>query len=315
MENVNYLIKDGQATEIPLSCLINATLSRDVGSFEHPDIKYLYEKYLDKGCSIIGHIPYLQYRNSTGRGMDILSLHIMIANKVNPKDEKVITDIINKEVQNIRQLAELYNFREHDYDYFAIGSSTRKILQILPVLFHEKLGTLSLLEQTIMRQYRTFSLEELLYQGRFVNNDISNNNCGVIVIFPDCVIKRTNTKQSHDREIASIMEASHYPDDISRIEIRIYPYSLYIVLPSIDKLNKYQRKMFYNFVEGVKILAIKYEDKEILSIDVGEKLDDVIYPNINPLITCDYQKEDLIKLSTLADSLVSHKRKYKRRIY
>ncbi len=249
MEEITYLIKNGhidtKIKNIDLSTLHNG-FSLDI-----------YKAYIEQGYSVIR----LDHNNI---------LDIIINKNISIEQDGIaIMNICHSILDNCSRLhfINLVNIREDDYDFmYFISKNLRKLLPSLTCLLHEKLHTLTKKEQEVMNEYRHFSLENLLCNDKLLQNVISNHNCGVIAIYPNQMIAKTNTKNSHDIELSWIDKKINNQGN-NKIEIRILSYGLIITLP-MDNLTDYQLACLEELMDEISLLIKKYQINKTLNTGI-----------------------------------------------
>ncbi len=246
MEDITYIVKNGQVdTKIKKIC------------FRTDNDNVKPEMYVEQGYSVF-HISYNKRVN------------IFINKKISREDESLIMRTWSHILDSypILCMIVLVNIRDDDYDFmYFMFRDFDKILPSLACLLHEKLDKLTIQEQQIMNEYRHFSLENLLCNDKLSQNIINNHHCGVMAIYPNQMIAKTNTKNSHDVELDNIdkkVNAQGY----NKIEVRILSYGIIITLP-MDRLTDYQIDCLDKLMDEISLLIKKYSVNKEMHVGIN----------------------------------------------
>ncbi len=263
MSKVTYLVKGKNEVIIPYESIVyNSYVGCSL-----PIVTPKEQEYMNRGYSLIRAVPYGNIGSCETAKKYMLT--VLLNEMATLKDKEVINKVIEKLIINHNIIGvNCTNLRKNDYDYLYIYAELlKKLPQAISSFLGEKQQALTKQEQIIMKNYRTFSLEQLLYGKKFSNSIISNDGCGVMIIFSDFLVAKTNTKVWHEAELDQIME--RHPCNGNEIIIKIFDSSLCIQLPEYSSMTDYQIKSLYKIASHLIKLAKSRPQAPLPRVDVG----------------------------------------------
>ncbi len=281
----------------------------------------VYNNYLEQGYSIVRTLPYWNFDEPTVTALHTYYLDITIGNNYTEHDYRVIKRLLLSPMipNNITSTC-IWNIRDNDYDqshYFHNLFDTSKAFSYFS---KEKLHQLTVKEAELMHQYRTFSLDQLLFNTNISENIINNHNCGVIVVTPKQTITKTVTKLFHDAEVNAIMKkltGHEFPElelwekaQFGIIIGQIFFHHFVLWIPPIESLNQYQKTYLQEQAQNLStILTQGHRQPNDIVIAVFE----VDSGNNREILPRDNSNNPLEDFTNWANSLTLNKTKAKKK--
>lgn len=216
---------------------------------------------------------------------------VSIPKNISEQDYKTIMETVNAFPKETLDSMTIINHTsrnglEEDYDYYDYGqnvfrirenhteeqrqafekiNSARRPNKILDYFLRKKLDKLSDYEKKMYQDYEEFNLEKLLFDSEIKYNILSNNNCGVITIFPDKTYKSAVTKAQHKGETDQhkknySTKTSNVSNVDNYITIQILKEEALLYIPK--SLNEYQTNQLNEFFDEVDDLE-KFNNKKV----------------------------------------------------
>ena len=216
--------------------------SDDELSWGHKNYADIYREYLDNGFTVVRACNKCLCDMMEMAILDSSYIDIFIPSKTSLEDAKALEAVLKQYAKEEKSAFTITNYHDGDFDFYDyiynFSYKKREISEICNYYYKEKAGRLTLEEQEMFREYRTFDLREL-FLGDFYQYPLNNNNTGVIIITPTDTIRKTVTKSKHKLEIMNILKNRYPVNDQDNYLDLVSDYNLILGFVTKDVLIAY----------------------------------------------------------------------------
>ncbi len=202
------------------------------------------------------------------------------------KTLELIDNLLMRDILNMARLFVL-NFKSskdnYDIEYHKFKKDEYSFLKpVVETYFNEKTGRLTEEEETTLKNYRTFNLENIVFKEH--TKKPFSNNLGTIIITKDDNYYEMAETQAYHEKSAALTLAKHYQDnaylkyDINKIislgDIVVVLSALQVLVYRPPIITEFQTKMLERLQERLREYGVKYQTEVITGafIYTGENI-------------------------------------------